>query len=193
MGGSITDFRAYMSQYFFPCSIVQSGSHPNQTGEQLEHDLRQHCRVGMKQHAATHMYPCAPSQMHRAKFPVRGPKSIAGVLSSETWPVLQNYTGPFPSPRAIRCHWHEGQKAKARCASLERLLAEAYDLISMVELQHVRTRIHCSYGVGLKNALSVILLQHCHTPPCRRFSLTKLTRDRTSAWPRRYRPHNQED
>ncbi|CAM9463722.1 unnamed protein product [Ectocarpus fasciculatus] len=33
-------------------------------------------------------------------------------------------------------HWHEGQKAKAQCASLERLLAEAYELINMVELQH---------------------------------------------------------
>eukprot|EP00903_Cladosiphon_okamuranus_P011651 g10959.t1 len=39
----------------------------------------------------------------------------------------------------IKHHWHEGQKAKARCSSLERLLAEAYDLINMIELQHVRS------------------------------------------------------
>lgn len=37
-----------------------------------------------------------------------------------------------------RRQWSEGQKTKARCASLERLLAEAYDLLNMAELQHVR-------------------------------------------------------
>lgn len=42
-------------------------------------------------------------------------------------------------PGKNRRQWHEGQKAKARCASMERLLAEAYELINMVELQHVRT------------------------------------------------------
>lgn len=37
-----------------------------------------------------------------------------------------------------RRQWHEGQKAKSRCASLERLLAEACELINMMGLQHVR-------------------------------------------------------
>ncbi|CAM9473756.1 unnamed protein product, partial [Scytosiphon promiscuus] len=37
---------------------------------------------------------------------------------------------------ANRRQWHEGQKAKSRCASLERLLAEAYELINMMGLQH---------------------------------------------------------
>ncbi|CAM9912117.1 unnamed protein product [Ectocarpus sp. 8 AP-2014] len=48
-----------------------------------------------------------------------------------------------------RRHWHEGQKAKAQCASSERLLAEAYELINMVELQHhlqVKSLMPALYG-----------------------------------------------
>ncbi|CAM9510657.1 unnamed protein product [Ectocarpus sp. 13 AM-2016] len=48
-----------------------------------------------------------------------------------------------------RRHWHEGQKAKTQCASLERLLAEAYELINMVELQHhlqVKSLMPALYG-----------------------------------------------
>ncbi|CBJ34047.1 conserved unknown protein [Ectocarpus siliculosus] len=48
-----------------------------------------------------------------------------------------------------RRHWHEGQKAKVQCASLERLLAEAYELLNMVELQHhlqVKSLMPALYG-----------------------------------------------
>ncbi|CAM9882196.1 unnamed protein product, partial [Laminaria digitata] len=42
---------------------------------------------------------------------------------------------------ANRRQWREGQRAKARCGNLERLLAEAYELINMAELRHVRPKI----------------------------------------------------
>ena len=40
-----------------------------------------------------------------------------------------------------RRQWREGQRAKARCGSLERLLVEAYELINMAKLQHVRLNL----------------------------------------------------
>lgn len=80
-------------------------------------------------------------------------------LSCNLWLHFQ----PLPHPvvgcvlAADRRHWHEGQKAKAQCASLERLLAEAYELINMVELQHVR--LAC-YNKFRRSSLSVTQVVH---------------------------------
>lgn len=53
-----------------------------------------------------------------------------------------------------RCHWREGQKAKARCVGLERFLADSYELINMSELQHVS-------GQQSKKAANHCCVLHC--------------------------------
>ena len=96
---------------------------------------------GEEQHAAAPLPPRPRATLPASRQPKNPASKIALRRQIATPPLPLTYwtstSTPRPS-RITRYQWHEGQKAKARCTGLERLLAEAYDLINMVELQHVR-------------------------------------------------------